>query len=1789
MRIVVDLQSCQNGSRHRGIGRYAMSLTKEMIAVGKEHEFLIFLTDRFPGSVEYVRNELADFISQDSIHVCCLPPDHLATTDPESAWRTRAAEVLRSAYIAHLEPDMVFIPSPFEGLWDNVVVSLDPAPYPVAATVHDLIPLEDPQLYLPAQKDREAYLRRMHNARQADLLIAISSFVANEVKQYLAVDPQKVIVAYNGIDRGFKPASINDIDRKKLFTRLGISRPFVLNTSPLEARKNLEGLIAAFGSMEPQVRKSHQLVIVGKMDDYARNYLNKLAQAEGLAPDTLVLTGFVPDADLIALYAECALFAFPAWSEGFGLPPLEAMACGAPVIVANTTSLPEVVGRPDMMVDPSSPPVFGQAMQRILTNPALQEELRTFGIERAKTFTWTRAAQIILNAFEKIHAEHKVKPVVKKTAMERPRIAFVCTQIDTDSFVAGRIAGLVTTLATKCDVTLFCHPKSGQLDQWIGALVEYREFGRLSWEVSQFDQVIYAGDYRSLPELLPVITLYPGICLLLKPLQFDDKSKAEGLLSTSQQQIMTNPGLADLILATPDLFGTSQWNDLAEASLSRIALLTLREGRDSLPLLPMAGDVYAAKDYRAFMGVSEQSALIVAIASHRDRVGPLLQAFRTAASAATDVHMMIHVIGEDMDITDPQAGQVLRLQGNIHYFSGPLESYYRGIVSASNLILLDSDVPADIVARCINDVEDLHKTVVPDADINPDLPQKISEILLKLRKNRTRAPDMVTLTSTKSVTVWVRAIMEAVETLANRKTSQLLYVGKHLPGSVRSKRADSNDLGNVSRALKHNMSLDREPGIFIDITAYVKSDSIRRLDFTARQQLLSLLSYSGKKVRAVYSSGNKFISANEFMGKVANLKNLHLSDEVLSIRPGDRIVGLDFLYSPIQSDTVQAWQEAQAYGASLLYFAAGKFAAWGACEKQLAEIIINWANQVPFDLSSHLVVPRKAQDRNVSETQLTDLLSDLPSLEIAVSIFSLDGCPTEFVVPSSNDDLIIENAPKSLNNAILDLENHVVVAGNVDFLVQYTVMGHILGNYSLAIINRAVATSLEQSYPGQTHFLPIETHPITSIDGVPADERPLMGELCSRPRPNPDHEVIISQHWPVMPPKSYSRLALSLFAWEETRVPKDLVQTLTNGFDAIIAPAQCVTDALSLSGCRLPIATIGQPVELASMRALARTRQPVQRPLQRFLHISSCFPRKGVDVLLAAWAQAFTKRDNVELTIKTFPNPHNDVEQQLAALRKQYADMAPVHIINRDVERREILELYKTADVMVLPSRGEGYNLVALEAMIAGLPLIVTGYGGQRDFCGPRQARLIDFKFARSNSHVTGSHSLWVEPDVDDLVTALRECIDPANVQLIEERRQNALTAANIENDNAAWVRRLNGMVHDLLQPQNLAIPEIGWVSTWKIQCGIAEYSNYLIQHISNEQREHITVFSDYNSEPDEKISTESVSFIPAWHRIGDTANEIVAAAKAQNKEALVIQHQDGPIPWNQLARIGNHTDLSDMVTIVILHSPRNMRHMSEEDISMTVAGLAKMSRVLVHNIDDLNYLVSLGLQNNIGLFPHGAFAPQHIPTPRTLGPQDAPVIGCHGFFFRHKGIDKLILTVAKLRRKWPNIKLRLLNARFPDGASDQCIEHCRALANKHGLKDAIEWHLDFLPLSKIEELLKGCDLIVLPYDDSNDSASGAIRTALASMVPLVATRVNIFRELEGAIAFADNNDPDTLVETIAPLLESPEKRHAVQVSMHEWLLAHDWQQIAKGLEDMIYGLVRQKRLGWDHPRNRIN
>ena len=153
-------------------------------------------------------------------------------------------------------------------------------------------------------------------------------------------------------DARFQPIQLDDATKEKIRRRYALSRPFVMYTGGIDHRKNIEGLIDAYALLPDEIRRAHQLAIVCAAQAEAISAIKKHARKQGLREDELVLTGFVSDEDLVVLYNICSGFCFPSMHEGFGLPALEAMQCGAATIGSNTSSIPEVIGRADALFDP---------------------------------------------------------------------------------------------------------------------------------------------------------------------------------------------------------------------------------------------------------------------------------------------------------------------------------------------------------------------------------------------------------------------------------------------------------------------------------------------------------------------------------------------------------------------------------------------------------------------------------------------------------------------------------------------------------------------------------------------------------------------------------------------------------------------------------------------------------------------------------------------------------------------------------------------------------------------------------------------------------------------------------------------------------------------------------------------------------------------------------------------------------------------------------------------------------------------------------------------------------------------------------------------------------------------------------------------------------------------------------------------------------------------------------------------------------------------------------------------
>lgn len=418
MRIVIDLQACQNaGSRFRGIGRYSRSLALAMVNEGRGHDYWLALNGGLPEAIEEIRASFDGLVPQEQIVVWDNPFPSAAHV-PGDPWKCRVAEVLREDFLKALRPDVVHLASLFEGWGDAVTTSIgrgSGSGVPTAVTLYDLIPMTMSELYLPDPRSRRWYDRKLEDLRRADLCLAISDYTRDEAVELLDLSPGQVVNISGSTDPLFRRLP-QQVDRSgALAARYGVWRPFVMYTGGFDPRKNVAGLIRAYAALPGVDRERRQLVIVGKPPAEVLSELMAIATSCGLSGDEIRFVGFVPDDDLVGLYNACELYVFPSRCEGFGLPALEAMACGAPVIGADASSLPEVIGYPEAMFDPHSDSAMSAKMHQALTDPAFRERLLEHGAERVQVFSWQRSARTALDAIESVCGNRS--PASTATAM----------------------------------------------------------------------------------------------------------------------------------------------------------------------------------------------------------------------------------------------------------------------------------------------------------------------------------------------------------------------------------------------------------------------------------------------------------------------------------------------------------------------------------------------------------------------------------------------------------------------------------------------------------------------------------------------------------------------------------------------------------------------------------------------------------------------------------------------------------------------------------------------------------------------------------------------------------------------------------------------------------------------------------------------------------------------------------------------------------------------------------------------------------------------------------------------------------------------------------------------------------------------------------------------------------------------------------------------------------------------------------------------------------------------------
>ena len=352
MRVIADLLACQTQSRFRGIGRYTHSLVSELARAKQAHDLVVFANTAYNESFFSLRREFISFLPSGSF----LPYEHfnldpsIGETDPNFEI---ASTLVRHAYEV-IDPDIVLYPSIFEGWGEKGIVPLPKNGFPSSlksVILYDFIPYIFADRFLePDPYFKQYYLRRFNALKEFDLFLAISESTRQDAIKFLGVSPDQVVNISAAASSVFQKQQNNQSEVEILFNRFGIKKPFIFYTGNVEFHKNMDMALKGYAQLPQEIRANHQFVITHTGEGSA---FRKKLTTFGLADHEIVSVGHVSDQELVNLYNTCKLYIFPSLYEGFGLPVLEAMACGAPVIAANNSSIPEVMGREDAMFDAS--------------------------------------------------------------------------------------------------------------------------------------------------------------------------------------------------------------------------------------------------------------------------------------------------------------------------------------------------------------------------------------------------------------------------------------------------------------------------------------------------------------------------------------------------------------------------------------------------------------------------------------------------------------------------------------------------------------------------------------------------------------------------------------------------------------------------------------------------------------------------------------------------------------------------------------------------------------------------------------------------------------------------------------------------------------------------------------------------------------------------------------------------------------------------------------------------------------------------------------------------------------------------------------------------------------------------------------------------------------------------------------------------------------------------------------------------------------------------------------------
>jgi glycosyltransferase involved in cell wall biosynthesis len=737
--------------------------------------------------------------------------------------------------------------------------------------------------------------------------------------------------------------------------------------------------------------------------------------------------------------------------------------------------------------------------------------------------------------------------------------------------------------------------------------------------------------------------------------------------------------------------------------------------------------------------------------------------------------------------------------------------------------------------------------------------------------------------------------------------------------------------------------------------------------------------------------------------------------------------------------------------------------------------------------------------------------------------------------------------------------------------IRVQIQGPIESSYSLAILNREAAFQLKNVAEFEVSVYPTEgpgDYPPDFDAMSQITELPEMYELGATTS-YPD--VVIRQMFPPRVNDTTARITLQYFGWEESLVPPEFAHDFNQYVQRIMTMSSFVKDALLDSGVTIPIDVVGVGVRPPVSNPLADLPEIKDLKKIRFLHISSAFPRKGIDVLLNSYFDEFTSDDDVTLVLKTFPNQHNTVGEQLKNLVQAHTSAPHVVWINRDLPLDHLGNLYDIADAYVHPARGEGFGLPVAEAMLARVPVISTATSGLADFVDNSTAAVIPAERTFAASHVSIPGSEWFEPNREALKEELRSLYEGSNADV----RSHRVTAAHLKiSTDFSWSavgQRIQDSVNaSLTKPTSIKVSHL---STFNSRCGIAEYTSLLRDGLP--QYVASSIYANRDARPIDADEEEDVVRIWEQARNQDVRN-LVTALSLSDSDVVHLQYNYGFFSMEDLTTLINHVQGVKPV-IVTLHRTIDLDR-GHEIVSLAHAAdaLKKVSAIVVHEEHDIHRLSQFGIVDNVVLIPHGAMPFMGQRSGRHYTSDSELKIGTFGFLLPHKGLEVTLHALHSLRAQGLPASLTALCAIHPDPSSQAAHNRATELIRELNLTPCVRLDTGFKSINEIHSELDEVDILVLPYSETQESSSGVLAMLLGIGKPIIATDLAIFSGSRDAlVSIPAPARSDDLAAAISGLIRDPELMAGKGRATAKRAQETSWGAIGQQTADLYASLIR--------------